>query len=177
MGGCWDTENESLNSCCHVIKQVGEWGQPTNKSPAQRHGSQSQLYSFFGVVDQTLTVLIFFGRPDRKLFLTGVPILPWSPPRTQRTSKSHNCPYLIIFWWFQLPINMYLHLVNHFVSYLQQTDSQQLQISSVAKHCCNLYCHIASYFMFNDLLFYFQYSNIYFTIFAMAHKYIIIQIS
>ena len=97
------------------------------------------------VVDQTLTVLIFFGRPDRKLFLTGVPILPWSPPRTQRTSKSHNCPYLIIFWWFQLPINMYLHLVNHFVSYLQQTDSQQLQISSVAtlqsvlSHCILFY--------------------------------------
>ena len=29
--------------------------QPTNGSAAQRQGSQSQLYSFFGVVDRTLT--------------------------------------------------------------------------------------------------------------------------
>ena len=32
-----------------------EWGEPTNGSMARRHSSQSQLYSFFGVVDQTLT--------------------------------------------------------------------------------------------------------------------------
>ena len=35
--------------------QTREWGQPTNGSAARRHGSQSQLYSFFGVVDRTLT--------------------------------------------------------------------------------------------------------------------------
>ena len=35
----------------------------------------SVLYSFFSVVDRTLTN--FFCRPDGKLFLTGVPILPW----------------------------------------------------------------------------------------------------
>ena len=35
--------------------QTREWGQPTNGSAARRHGSQSQHYSFFGVVDRTLT--------------------------------------------------------------------------------------------------------------------------
>ena len=40
--------------------QTKEWGRPTNGngSAAQRHNSQSQLYSFFGVVDQTLTFLV-----------------------------------------------------------------------------------------------------------------------
>ena len=53
--------------------QTMEWGEPTNGSVAQRHSSQSQLYSFFGVVDQTLTH--YFGRPDGKLFLSFLPIL------------------------------------------------------------------------------------------------------
>ena len=57
--------------CCHT----SEWGQPTNGSKARRQGSQSQLYSFIGIIDQTLNH--FFGRPVRKLFLTSVPILPW----------------------------------------------------------------------------------------------------
>ena len=35
--------------------QTREWGQPTNGSAARRHGSQSLHFSFFGVVDQTIT--------------------------------------------------------------------------------------------------------------------------
>ena len=35
--------------------QTKEWGQPTNGSAARRHGSQSQLYSFFCLIDRTLT--------------------------------------------------------------------------------------------------------------------------
>ena len=40
-----------------VPQQLGDVAdiQPTNGSAAQQHGSQSQLYSFFGVVDRTLT--------------------------------------------------------------------------------------------------------------------------
>ena len=39
--------------------QTREWRQPTNESAAWRHGSQSQLYSFFCVVDLTLTHLFW----------------------------------------------------------------------------------------------------------------------
>ena len=44
--------------------QTREWRQPTNESVAWRHGSQSQLYQFFCVVDRTLTHFFLSTGPE-----------------------------------------------------------------------------------------------------------------
>ena len=72
MAGCWDTKNESLNN----------WEMLSNKGV----GTADQWERGTATWQPITTLLIFwcgrsdthfFGRPDRKLFLTSVPIIPW----------------------------------------------------------------------------------------------------
>ena len=72
-----------------------EWGQPANGSAARQHSSQSQLYSF--MVWSTGPLLILFGWPDWKLFLSFLPILLWLDV-CNSVEQDYNCRVQFAVW-------------------------------------------------------------------------------
>ena len=61
-------------------KEVPRWGvaeiQKVSPSTTGRCSRHADRECGTATLQPITTLLIFFGRPDRKLFLTGVPILP-----------------------------------------------------------------------------------------------------
>ena len=71
MGGCCDTENESLNNWEMLSNKGVGTADQWERGTAANHNSTHFL------VWSTGPLLIFFGRPDWKFYGNLLPIVPW----------------------------------------------------------------------------------------------------
>ena len=98
----------------------------------------SVLYSFF-LVCSTRPLLIFFGRPDGKVFLTVVPILPWFLVSILlwmifTREAGRGCGRLLD------PLSDFLRSVAETLDYYPHLFAQNLLLFR-AKYCGNFTCH------------------------------------
>ena len=78
MVGCWDTENVSLNNWEMLSNKGVETADQCERGMATRQPITTLLIF---LVWSTGLLLIFFGWPDGKLFLSFLPILLWKNGR------------------------------------------------------------------------------------------------
>ena len=90
MGGCWDTENETLNNWEMLSNKGLETANQWEHGMATRQPITTLLIF---LVWSTGPLLIFFGRPDGKLFLSFLPIL-----LCQISCWWRFCGQLLWFW-------------------------------------------------------------------------------
>ena len=87
MGGCWDTENESPNNCRRCSRHAAVCYQ-TRESPSSGKCSIfCYRLTYISKMCSMHTKHFCWGiNSNRKLFATGVPILPWMGPHVSFNS-------------------------------------------------------------------------------------------